>query len=59
MLWRSYRMPKDQDQGIYAKCTVSFTKASKLYIDCQHHEHVGDHLPPFAQGAIFGSKQGK
>ena len=52
-------MPKDQDQGIYAKCTVSFTKASKLYIDCQHHEHVGDHLPPFAQGAIFGSKQGK
>ena len=41
------------------KCTVNFIKASKLYIDCQCHKHAGDHLAPFARGALFGSKQGK
>ena len=41
------------------KCTISFTKSPKLYIDCQRHKHAGNHPPLFARVAIFGSKQGK
>ena len=41
------------------KCTISFTKSPKFYIDCQHHKYAGDHPPPFARVAIFSSKQGK
>ena len=34
---------------------TSFTKASKLYVACQHHKQPGDHLLPFAQGPIFAT----
>ena len=55
MLWNTSRPSKGPYLLIALrciKCTISFTKVSRSYIDCQHREHAGDHLLPFAYWAI-------